>query len=186
MSDYNNYENRKPKLLCIGVHDLSNEMCVPAYPSNSNSMWSSSKPPTTLNFRKLHTCVFSYFPNFICFTIAGRCSLSVRNCGGVFVFDDHLDTWLLGQSSRMFLFASKQIAAPTNKQTTTEEHTHTKKQRREKKCIEISHLNSGIKMRLNRHNINNKQNVRRMLKIQMLKIGVIECAYYLVGSRHII
>lgn len=78
-----------------------------SYPSNSKSICSSSRPPTTLNFRKLHTCVFSYFPNLIFFTIAGRCSFSVKNCGGVFVFDDHRDTWLLGQSSRIFLFASK-------------------------------------------------------------------------------
>lgn len=73
------------------------------YPSNSKTICSSSNPPTTLNLRKLHTCVFSYFPNLICFTIAGRCSFNVRNCGGVLVFDDHRDTWLLGQSSRIFL-----------------------------------------------------------------------------------
>lgn len=66
-------------------------------------MCSSSNPPTTLNFRKLHTCVFSYLPNFIFFTIAGRCNFSVRNCGGVFEYDDHRDTWLFGQSSRIFL-----------------------------------------------------------------------------------
>lgn len=73
------------------------------YPSNNKTMCSSSNPPTTLNFRKLHTCVFSYLPNFIFFTIAGRCNFSVKNCGGVFEYDDHRDTWLFGQSSRIFL-----------------------------------------------------------------------------------
>lgn len=75
-----------------------------AYPSNSKSMCSSSNPPTTLNLRRLHTCVFSYFPNFIFFTMAGRCNFNVKNCGGELVFDDQRLTWLLGQSSRMFLF----------------------------------------------------------------------------------
>lgn len=74
------------------------------YLSNNGIMCSSSKPPITLNLRKLHTCVFSYLPNLMRLTIAGRSSFSVRYCGGVFVFDDQRDTWLLGQSSRIFLY----------------------------------------------------------------------------------
>jgi len=45
-----------------------------AYPSHNIVMWSSSMPPYTSNFLTLHTWRFSYFPNIILWTIAGRVS----------------------------------------------------------------------------------------------------------------
>ena len=43
-------------------------------------MFSSLIPPNTLNFFRLHTCVFSYFPKVMLCTMAGRSSFRVRYC----------------------------------------------------------------------------------------------------------
>lgn len=49
------------------------------YFSKSSIMFSGSKPPYTLNFFILHTCVFSYLPNVIVFTIEGNRNFNIRN-----------------------------------------------------------------------------------------------------------
>ena len=48
------------------------------YFSSSSIMFSSVRPPYTLNFFRLHTCVFSYFPNVIVSTMDGFSSFSTR------------------------------------------------------------------------------------------------------------
>ena len=57
----------------------------------------------TLNFFKLHTCVFSNFPNVIEWTIAVWLSFRTRNWGGLFVSDDHRDDCWLGLLTKIFL-----------------------------------------------------------------------------------
>ena len=50
------------------------------YLSNSSIRWSSVRPPYTLNFFRLHTCVFSYLPNLMLSTMAGLSSFSIKYC----------------------------------------------------------------------------------------------------------
>lgn len=48
-------------------------------PSNNSIMCSSFRPPRTLNFFRLHTWAFSYFPNVMFSTMAGRSSFRIKN-----------------------------------------------------------------------------------------------------------
>lgn len=43
-------------------------------------MFSSLMPPNTLNFFRLHTWVFSYFPKVMLWTIAGLSSFKIKYC----------------------------------------------------------------------------------------------------------
>lgn len=80
------------------------------YPSNNSIILLSSRPPNTLNFLILHTCVCSYLPNVIVFTIAGWCNFKTRYCGGLLLSEVHLDDWSLFRFSLMFLYKRKRLS----------------------------------------------------------------------------
>lgn len=52
-----------------------------SYLDKRSVMFSSFIPPKTLNFFKLQTCVFSYLPNVILWTMAGLSSFRIKYCG---------------------------------------------------------------------------------------------------------
>lgn len=53
---------------------------ITSYLDNRSVMFSSFIPPKTLNFFKLQTCVFSYLPNVILWTMAGLSSFRIKYC----------------------------------------------------------------------------------------------------------
>lgn len=77
-------------VLCLPIKTLQDqtntETCLPeatgaSHLDKSSVMFSSLIPPNTLNFFKLHTWVFSYFPKVMLWTIAGLSNFKIKNCG---------------------------------------------------------------------------------------------------------
>lgn len=54
---------------------------IASYLDKRSVIFSSFIPPKTLNFFKLQTCVFSYLPNVMLWTIAGLSSFKIKYCG---------------------------------------------------------------------------------------------------------
>lgn len=54
---------------------------ITSYLDKRSVMFSSFIPPKTLNFFKLQTCVFSYLPNVMLWTMAGLSSFRIKYCG---------------------------------------------------------------------------------------------------------
>lgn len=54
---------------------------IPSYLDKRSVIFSSFIPPKTLNFFKLQTCVFSYLPNVMLWTMAGLSSFRIKYCG---------------------------------------------------------------------------------------------------------
>lgn len=69
-----------PTARCLASVESPSFSSLQPYLDNSSVMFSSLIPPNTLNFFKLQTWVFSYFPKVMLWTTAGRSSFKTKNC----------------------------------------------------------------------------------------------------------